>query len=340
MSLKEVAKMAGVSPSTVSRVVNSGDVSAASLNTRQRIWDAVREVGYVPNLNARTLRQQPQTEPRLCSRDIDCVYARIAGPHIDPFFTTLMHAVEVEAFSRDYTLRYQHSIVDLKTGKFQRHNADVSAAIVLGRADEEAIKLLKGKYKHLVCAGLQTLDCGVDEVVSSGYQAAASCVSYLNSLGHTRICYLGETENEQRYHGYVDAMQRLGITELQPYVVEAPFTHAGAYDALNQRLEADKAFTAILCANDMLAVGALKALKVHKIRVPEDVSVIGINDMDTVRYLDPMLTTVHIPLEEMGKHVAKILIDRIEGGHRLPVRIMVPNSLVIRESCCPVRPGR
>ena len=337
MNLKDIAKLAGVSPSTVSRVVNSGDTSAASRETQEKIWSVVRMEGYIPNQTARSLRR-PQNPPKRTIREIDCVYARIAGSLIDPFFTTLMHHVEVEAMARGYNLRYQFSIADLEPEKFSNSVSNVEAAIVLGRIDERALKKLQQYYKHLVCTGLQETDFPVDQVVSSGYRAAYSCVEYLHSQGHRDICYLGEVENEQRYLGYADAMGKYGVQDTLPYVAEAMFTPAGGFEAVNQLLERRQRFTAILCANDMLAVGAMRALKEHSLRIPRDVSLVGINDMETVRYMDPMLTTVNIPLEEMGRHVAKLLIDRIEGGHRLPVKIALPNALILRESSGPVPP--
>ena len=96
-------------------------------------------------------------------------------------------------------------------------------------------------------------------------------------------------------------------------------------------------FTAILCANDMNAVGAMKSLREHRLKIPQDVSLIGINDMETVCYLDPMLTTIHIPLEEMGHLGVKLLIDRIEGGHTLPLKVDIPFTLIQRESCGPAK---
>jgi DNA-binding LacI/PurR family transcriptional regulator len=334
MGIKDIAKRVGVSPSTVSRVVNSGDTSAASRETQERIWDAVRSEGYVPNQSARNLRR-PQTSMPQRLREIDCVYARISGPMINPFFTTLMHTAEVEALNQGYNLRYQYAISDLDGGAFIHPRSNLDAAIVLGRVNAESIELLQHYYKHLVFTSLQEYDFPVDQVLSSGYRAAADCVHYLYSLGHRSICYLGETEKEQRYLGYVDTMTALHIPHDEQPVAESAFTHQGGYEAVNQLLERRQRFTAILCADDMLAVGALKALRQRKLHVPRDVSLVGINDMETVRYLDPMLTTVNIPLEEMGKYSAKLLIDRIEGGHRLPAKLTLPNTLIYRESCAP-----
>ena len=128
-----------------------------------------------------------------------------------------------------------------------------------------------------------------------------------------------------------------GVEHPEELAVDAPFSPAGGYSAVHHLLQDGKEFTAILCANDLLAVGALKALKEHRLRVPKDVSLIGINDMETSRYLDPMLTTVAIPMHEMGQHVAKMLIDRIQGGHTAPVKLILPSTLICRESCAAVK---
>ena len=337
MSIRDVARRAGVSPSTVSRIVNSGNTSAASPETQEKIWQAVREVGYVPNQNARRLKR-PEEEFRPTKRNLDCVYARVIGPYLDPFFTVLMRAAEVEAFSAGYNLRYHYSVEDIQSGKANCADSDADSAVVLGRIEPEALRLLRKWYKNIVNIGLNTNEGGhIDQVVSSGYEAVQDCVRHLVGLGHTKICYMGETENEQRFKGYLDSMAALGMDDVSPYVVETPFNPTGGYDAVNELLGRDVEFTAILLANDMNAVGAMKGLREHKLKVPQDISLVGINDMETVRYLDPMLTTIHVPLEEMGHLGVKLLIDRIEGGHTLPVKMDIPYTLIQRESCGPAK---
>lgn len=339
MSIKDVAKAAGVSPSTVSRVVNGGDTSAASPETQERIWNAVRELGYVLNQNARSLKR-PLPAAALPKRDIDCIYARISGPHLDPFFTELMHEVEVEALKDGFHLRYQYSIAQMRADNIPHQEDRADAAIILGRTDDATVQWLQTMYRYLICVGLQDRAFPVDQVLCRGYDAAQTCVDYLHSLGHTRICYLGETVNEQRYQAFLDTMHHIGIDTPEELAVDAPFSPAGGYDAVHRLLQEGKDFTAILCANDMLAVGALKALKEHRLRVPKDVSLIGINDMETSRYLDPMLTTVAIPMREMGKHAAKMLIDRINGGHKEPVKLILPSTLICRESCAAAKESK
>lgn len=332
MSLKDVAKAAGVSPSTVSRVINGGDRSAASAKTQQRIWEAVREQGYIPNQNARSLKcATPMAAPR--KQVFDCIYARLVGSELDPFFTILMHEAEIEALNHGYHLHRQYSIEEVQAKRPPSQDNHTKAALVLGRVDEASIHMLKKHYRHLICMGLQDKPLSVDQVICSGYDAAKECIRYLHSLGHTRIGYLGETKDEQRFQGYLDAMAQIGVRDVRQYVMESPFSPNGGHDAVARMIAQGNPCTAIFCASDILAGGALKALKEHRIRVPQDISLIGINDMETVRYLDPMLTAIAVPMTEMGKHAAKLLIDRIGGGHKLPAKMLIPGVLVQRESC-------
>ena len=326
MTIKDVAKLAGVSPSTVSRVVNNGDTKAASPETQRKIWDVVHSVGYTPNPFARNLKTQQGDLPAPAG-EIVCVYGRMVNSFLDPFFGILMHAVEQTAFSRGYILRCYH------TTDFSLPLAAANAAIILGRTDSQTFQRLQSHYRHLLYTGLQRLPFDVDQVISSGYKAACLAIRHLLELGHRKICYIGETSNEQRLHGFQDTMAEAGLSVASQYIIDADFSPGKGYEAACQLLERGTEFTAIFCSNDIIAIGAMKALKEHGRKVPEDVSLIGINDIETVRYLSPMLTTVHIPIEEMGTMAAKLLIDRIEGGHQLPLRVELPNAVVSRESC-------
>ena len=103
---------------------------------------------------------------------------------------------------------------------------------------------------------------------------------------------------------------------------------------MKQLLKQEADISAVFCCNDITAIGAMKAIQEKGLRIPNDISVISIDDIDMAQYLTPMLTTVHVPVEELGAITAKILIDRIEGGHHLPMRISLPFYIAHRESCC------
>ncbi len=329
MTIKDVAKMAGVSPSTVSRVVNKGDEKSASPETQKKIWAAVNSLGYTPNLHARSLKTN-QPDIADTPREIACVYGRLADSYINPFFGQLMHAVEKAAYSRRYFLQF--SSTEAPTDSPQKGNS-ASAVIILGKTDTQTLDKLKANYRHIVYTGLQDLPLEIDQVISNGYDAAGKAVQYLLELGHKKICYIGETKNEQRFLAYKDVMKEAGLDFSWQNTVSIDFSPSQGYEATSKLLKQNTSFTAILCANDMLALGALKALKDNHKKVPDDISLISIDDIETASYLTPMLTTVRIPIEEMGSMAVNILIDRIEGRHKSPIKVNLPNTVIYRDSC-------
>lgn len=334
MTLKEIAGRAGVSVSTVSRVVNSKNAKAASPEVCNRIWQIVRETGYTPNSSAQCLQQGSGNAIPQHSGKIYVIFSRRVDTYIDPFFMDLMHAIEVEAFSRRYPIQTVMSDLELRNLSAEAIDK-YSAAIVLGQISEKNLALLKGRFRNLLYVGLNALpeSAGVDQILCSGYKAARSAVAYLAEMGHRRIYYIGETENEERYQGYLDEMKHRGLSTRPEYVRRTQLSPQGGYDSMAQLLSGKWEFTAVFCANDDTAIGAVRALMEHGVRVPEEISVIGMDDIEMSRYLSPMLTTVHIPTEDMGKQAAKMIIDRMEGGHKIPIKVKFPISISPRESC-------
>lgn len=333
-TIKDVARLAGVSPSTVSRVLNSGGPSAASDKTREKIWKAVRETGYCVNEAARELRK-PKNVSSGQKHSVDCILARELDYFLDPFLSSLRHVIEEELFKNNYRLRAQFGLSEL--AEFVRANGEKKdAAVILGRIDAASLKVLKKAYTHLIYVGLQDLDLGIDSVMCSSYDAVTALMDYLYSLGHRRICYLGETKDEQRFTSYMDSLKRLQLPFGKQQIVDVNFTPTDSYAGLKRALDKGFDCTAIICANDASVLGVLKALKEAHMDVPGAVSVVGINDAESVRYLDPMTTSISFPTEEMGKHVVRLLLDRIDHKHFSPVRLYLPGRLIVRDSCARV----
>lgn len=334
MTLKEIAAKAGVSISTVSRVVNSKNDKAASPEVCNRIWQIVRESGYTPNANAQNLQMGSAYAPQQPRGKIYVVFSRKVDTYIDPFFTDLMHAIEKEAFSRKYpiqTILSDEELRNLSTGSIEKH----SSAVILGQINDSNLSFLKTRFRYLAYVGLNALpeSAMIDQVLCSGYKAARAAVAYLSGLGHRCIYYIGETQNEERYQGYLDEMKSRGIPTKPEYVRNTKLSPQCGYECMVQTLAQKGNCTAIFCANDDTAIGVVRALLEHGVRIPGDISVIGMDDIEVSRYLSPMLTTVHIPTEEMGKQAAKLIIDRMEGGHKTPMKIIFPSSVSPRESC-------
>ena len=340
MTLKEIAQEAGVSMSTVSRVINNKGTNAASQEVRDRIWEIVRRTGYSPNTAARNLKTGQNSEhasPR--SRSIACIFARTQEPMKDAFFSTLARGIEQEAFKHNYVVKYIITSLEINNPATFRLVSDnqVDGAAVLGRCDKQMLRFLKKYFNSVVYSGLNEIQANYDQIICDGRQAAVVAVSELQNLGHSKIAYIGETSNEIRFNGYCDAMNAKTLPVLRDYIVNTPMTSGGGYQGAKKLLNKSKDFTAVFCPNDITAIGVMKALQEHGLKIPSDVSIISIDDIDLVQYITPMLTTIHVPITEMGQVAAKILIDRIEGGHHLPMKVNMPFYLAARESTGPSR---
>lgn len=175
------------------------------------------------------------------------------------------------------------------------------------------------------------VDTVVDEVVCDGEKIAFMAVEHLIELGHTNIGYIGECHNEARYRGFVEALYDHHL-ELDPdFVIETNQTEAKGYEAMEKLLAMPDYPTGIYCANDITAVGVLKLLSRRKnIYMP---SVIASDDIEQAQFTTPMLTTVHLPKEDMGKFALWLLMDRINNGHKAVTRMELECKLMVRSSC-------
>lgn len=341
MTLKDIARMAGVSVSTVSRVLSDRDTKAASRETREKIWKIIRETGYIPNSNAQQLRgNAPQIHSDGQKRYFAFIYAR-SQDNKDMFFSELASAIEYEAYKHNLLLKYSFYSRDLDNASFLSavSSSEISGIVVLGRFSEERMNAIAEAQKNVVYVGLNRSTSKHDTVYCDGYQAGMLAMETLLANGHREIAYLGERNKENRYLGYCNALKAQNLPVDPQRIVETEQSLDGGYRAAQMLIRREVGFSAVFCANDATAIGAVKALQEQGIRVPEDVSVIGIDDIEMTRYFTPMLTTVHIPISELGKQAAKILIDRIQWGHTLPVKIELPFSLARRDSCAENRKG-
>lgn len=345
MSLKKIAETAGVSMATVSRVLNNPDYHCAKKGLREKIWKAAMDCNYVPNQAARNLKlgvNKNETKTYY----INILMTRTDGSRSDPFFTELLHIIESEIhknfcilskvwhkpiFSDDKKCKYTNlnKIIDKM---YQETDHKCDGLIIIGKCNKEALRKLSPKYKCIVSVNRNSTCYEVDEVLCDGEKVAAMAVEYLIGLGHIKIGYVGDCQNEARYHGYIDTLKRHGINFEPDYVVETKQTEMEGYEAMETLLFMEDAPTGIYCANDITAIGMLKALSRHKhlYMVP---SIIASDDIEEAQYTRPMLTTVHLPKKEMGRFALSLLVDRMKNGHTGIVRTELEGKLMIRNSC-------
>ncbi|MEH2928991.1 LacI family DNA-binding transcriptional regulator [Candidatus Ventrimonas sp. KK005] len=334
MTLKEIAQEAGVSISTVSRVINNSSTPVARPEIRDRIWEIVRRTGYTPNSAAQNLKRG-QSGIKTNTHSLACLFARTPNAPDDPFFSSLAKSVEIEAYKQNYILKLSFTPLDITKPETFRliMEHDVNGIVILGRCDKATLKLLKQHFHYVAYTGLNRIDANFDQILCDGYDATFCALEHLIHLGHKHIGYVGETISENRYQAYRTCIEQHQLPFDSSYVATTPFTSNGGYKGVQKLLEQQPKLTAIFCGNDITAIGAIRAIKDRKLKIPKDISVISIDDIDMAQYLSPMLTTIHIPVDEMGKMAAKTLIDRINGGHTLPMKLQLPFHLANRDSC-------
>ena len=340
-TIRDVARLAGVSLATVSRVLSDGDYPV-SAELKQRVRDAVAQLGYVPNTVARSLRQD-------VSRDIGLVIPNISNP----FYLQTMLGINDALNKKDYSLILCNTMRNAQQERvylrqlFERK----VRGIILSSVDENAdiVKEYGKKGMKFVL-----LDQKITGMESTGINfdsraGARMATEHLISLGHSRIAFatmpMTRWTRTEMHMGYRDALVLAGLGYDSRLVYERMPEKLAAY--ADFELEAGKMIaesfladgcpaTAIVCINDMLAIGLIKTLKAGGVRVPEDVSVFGFDDIPFASTFEPSLSTVHYPAIETGRLAAMMLMDTLESGSgEMPVSMQLAPSLVIRETVAP-----
>lgn len=341
VTLKDIAERAGVSISTVSRVINNDKNKPASQETAQKIWNLVREMGYIPNFHAKNLKAGKKSSSNL-DKTIGCILASPNDTFKDHFFSQIMMGIQSEAVRHGYNVGYTFSYFEDKSALFQHiTSTQVDGSIVLGRMNEDFLSFLQSNIKNLVYVGLNRVGRNFDEVICDAYEATCCAVDYLISLGHKNIGYIGEIPstannniiNEHRFRAFKDTLAKYNIPLNESYIKNITLSSKEGYNAMSEIIQSGNLPSAVFCGNDITAIGAMRAIHKGGLCIPQDVSVIGLDNIEVSEYFRPSLTTIHVPKEELGKFAVKLLIDKINGGHEINTLIKLPFKLIVRESC-------
>ena len=328
--IRDVAMAAGVSIGTVSRVLNDHpEVSSAS---RDRVRAAIAQLDYRPSQVGRALSKRAIAAIGVLVPDVT-----------DPVFMLIVQGIESVASRYGYAVMLANSErTASKETRFGNLMAQfgVSGAIVVGggrQRDRELAKLL-GPIPTVVVARPSASGVFPSAAIEH-YVAARTAVEHLLDLGHTRIgCVRGDPRSEagsERYRGYLEAMEARGLAPEPELATGNAFELSVGFSAAAQLLDVDPRPTALFFSSDEMALGGLRAIRDRGLRIPEDISVVSLNDIPFAATSDPPLTTVRMPAREMGMMGMQMLSDLIEG--RGPVRdVVLSVELVLRQSTAPL----
>jgi len=333
--LKDIAKETGLSISTVSRILSNDPNRSFSDEAIAKVQEAAGRLGYFEKYRARS---RALTTMQL---SIACILTSDHETYLSPFFATLLEGVQEEVFRQSSRNALAFHTLYVKDPSFTKflETTGLDGAIILGRTTIDTIQTLKRAIPILLYAGVNRLKNGIDEVICDSERATNEAVEYLLSLGHRTIGFIGhipqkgETINEHRFSGYAEALRKAGIEYDDSLVVNTILTATGGYQATKKLIGRGRMPTAIFCGNDVVAMGVLKALDEADIHVPNDLSLIGFDNIEATAFTKPALTTIDVPKRDLGRLAVKTLLDRIESKRTFPISVRLPFTLIRRESC-------
>ncbi len=330
-TIREVAARAGVAPITVSRVINGSGYT--SEETRKRVEEAIRELEYVPNVLARGLRSRRTHTLGLLVTDVT-----------NPFWTTVARGAEDEAMRAGYALFLCNTDEDV--AKQQRYiHALLSRRVeglIIAPASSEA-----GPLRPVARAGVPFVlvdrrvpDVAADLVLGDSVAGARLLAEHLLSQGHRRIGHLGGpvglSTADEREQGYRQALSAAGV-EIEPqWVQRGEYKQEAGYRLMQACLAQPPWPTAVLAANNALAVGALAALRERGLNVPRDMGLVCFDDVPQASQIDPFLTVAAQPAYEFGAVAVRLLFERLSDPKRPPQTVVLPPELIVRRSAGPL----
>jgi LacI family transcriptional regulator len=330
VSIKDIARQAGMSPSTVSRVVNGKKhVRAAK---REAVLKLIEETGYVPNNAARSMVLQRSFTVGIVLADTFNMFQRQLFSFIErPLGSFGYH-------TRFFFVKFERSSEEecLTRLKAEKLDGIIMIHEIQNPSFYDSVKKLE---LPLVTATFN--QPGFPSIHIYEEDAAHDAVNHLINLGHRKIKMIstdGLSSGTQRTKGFFRALEAAGIKGAEEHVifVRQYTTEFGMY-GMRELLLRKHDFSAVFAATDELAIGAMRVLKDKGIRVPEDVSVVGFDDIDISNYFMPRLTTIRQPLNEIGERTAQILHKYITGGRDAGADMVLPYQLIIRESTCALK---
>jgi LacI family repressor for deo operon, udp, cdd, tsx, nupC, and nupG len=325
-TVKEIAAAANVSVATVSRALQRPEIVNEA--TRQRIHDVVKRLGYTPNALARNLRTAR-------TRLIVALLPDIANP----FFSEVIRGIEQVAHENGYSV-----LLGETQGSLVREQA--YADMVAARQADGIITMsprvpaipIQGRLP-VVNACEYVKDAQVSSVYIDNVAAAGVAVDYLAMLGHRDIAFIAGPPSSpisvDREQGFRLALQRAKLPAQAALVAAGDFSIESGERAAELLLSQGKPFSAVFCSNDEMAIGAMRALVSHGLRVPEDVSVVGFDDIRFARYTSPPLTTVAQPKNALGREAMSMMLELLNDAEVPPRKRVLSADLVVRGSTAP-----
>ena len=335
VTIRDVARVANVHPGTVSRALNEETRALVNPETAERVIKAAFELGYRPNRIARGLKTSRSHTIGVLIPDIT-----------NPLFPPILRGIEDRLDEAGYTSLIvntdndaERERISLEAMRARQVDGFISATARLDR--ELLVELAEGGVP-LVLVNRSLEDGSVSAVTVNDRRGIALAVEHVVALGHERIGHVAGPQNlstgHQRHLGFIEAMRTAGLEPPAEHIrFGAYFTEEEGAQASDELLDAAPDLTAIVAGNDLMAIGCYDTLEERGLTCPDDISIVGFNDMPFVGRLRPPLTSVRIPQREIGKVAADLLLEQLGGGDETATEVLLEPTLMTRGSTAPPR---
>jgi LacI family transcriptional regulator len=335
-TIKDIAIRSKVSSSTVSRVLNNDETLSVTKETRQNILRVAEELKYIPVKKRGSINGGSNTS----KAKVGIVLCQSFEEELsDPYFLPIRQGIENECENQ--------GLSDVEVFKLQNLNSsqsrsDIDGLIVIGKANPEFIEKISIGTQHIIYIDHCPNEKKYDSISIDFNKATDEVLEHLLGIGYKRIGYIGGKAVEHspnkslsikddRQTTFENRMKKENLYDNDNIHI-GDFTMTQGYELMKFALKQGNLPNAFFIASDPMAIGALRALQESNLRVPEDVAIVSFNDIEMASYASTPLTTVKVHTEEMGRAGVRLLIERI-NGRKIPLKVIVPTELVIRESC-------
>lgn len=330
-TIREVAKKAGVSITTVSRILNNDESFEVTAFTKEKVLKAVKQLNYVKKRNKSKISQSNISI-------IKCFDEKIESD--DPYFVSLKINLEnnlKKIFSKIKFFNLDDIKKMIKLNEISIFSF-ADAIIFIGEIDKEKLKFFKEFNKNIICVDMYDTDNFIDYIKFDTRNSVEIVLNYILKLNHKKIGLLVGRNRvvkdliDFREKYFKEIMLKEGLYK-EEYLKIGDFSTESGYVMMKELLELKDRPTAIFCGNDSIAMGAYEAIRENKLKIPEDISIIGFNNLKLSKYYTPPLTTIKIDTKLMAQETVNSLVELLEGRRDYHKKVFLPIELIERESC-------
>ncbi|HHD2751399.1 TPA: LacI family DNA-binding transcriptional regulator [Clostridium perfringens] len=332
-TIKDIAKGAGVSIATVSRVLNLDETLNVSEETRKKVMEIAEELNYL------TVKERKN---KIKNYTIGIVYWYTEIQELnDPYFLSIRMAVEKKC--SEEKIKFKPIDFQKIINEGIKEYTDLDGILAIGVFEKKEIELMEKLSKNIVFVDSSPEEWKYDSVVVDFKYGVKKALDYLTSLGHKKIGYLG---GESIPHNSNESLRKVNYREKtfkeymegingynEEWVLKGRFLPEDGYDLMKKVLKEKNLPTAFFIASDPMAIGAYKAIAEAELKIPENISIVGFDDICTAKFLTPSLTTIKVYTEYMGNVAVDTLLEKIRTGRQMSKKIVLPVKLIVRDSC-------